>query len=79
MGLSISLVLSALPKPTLEALIPEATFTSVIAPVAIFELVIALFTIIGASAVPPKSPASFIFPFVVGSASATPLEVVPST
>ena len=79
MGFSKSLVLSTLPNPTLEALMPEATFTSVMAPVAIFELVIALLTTIGASAVPPKSPANLIFPLVVGSASATPLEVVPST
>ena len=71
MGFSKSLVLSTLPNPTLEALMPEATFTSVMAPVAILELVIALLTTIGASAVPPISPVNFIIPFVTASASTT--------
>ena len=69
--LSISAVLSTLPNPTLEALMPEATFTSVMAPVAIFELVIALLTTIGASAVPPKSPDNWMIPFLAASASTT--------
>ena len=49
---------------------PEAIFASVTAAFAILGLVIALALIEGRSAVPLKSPANFILPFVVASASA---------
>jgi len=59
-GLSKSLVLFTLPKPTLVGLIPEAIFASVMAPVAIA----------GLEAVPVKSPANLILPFANEVASA---------
>ena len=77
-GLSTSLVLSTLPNPTFDALIPDAILLLVIAPSKILLFVIAFAEIVGKSDVPLKSPASFNFPFVVGSASTTPLEVAPS-
>ena len=54
----MSLVLSTFPKPTLFGLIPDEILSSLMAPLAIFELVITLLAIIGADAVPDKSPAS---------------------
>ena len=57
-GLSASLVLSTLPNPTLLALMPDEILASVMAPLAIFVLVMALFAIIGADAIPDKSPAN---------------------
>ena len=54
-----SLVLSTFSSPTLEALMPVAIFASVIFP----------FPITGAVAVPDKSPANRIIPFVVVVAS----------
>ena len=66
-GLSKSLVLSTLPNPTLEALIPVAILAFVMAPL----------TIEGASAVPVKSPASLIFPLVNASASTTVALLLP--
>ena len=47
-----------------------AIFASVMAPSFIFNVVTALLASRGRSAVPPKSPANFILPFVVASASA---------
>ena len=79
MGLSKSLVLFAFPNPTFEALIPVAILIFVIAASEILLVLIAPVAIVGISDVPLKSPASFIFPFVVAFASLTPLEVVPST
>ena len=76
-GLSKSLVLSTLPNPTLEALIPVAIFASVMAPVAILTFVIAPLVMNGASAVPVKSPASCILPFVNASASTTVALLLP--
>ena len=68
MGLLRSLVLFTLLKPTLLALIPVAILLSVIAasnnlalviaPSIILAVLIALFAIIGAVAVPLKSPTS---------------------
>ena len=68
-GLSTSLVLSTFPKPTLEALIPVATLASVTALFASLTEEIAPFATIGIVAVPVKSPASFITPLIVESAS----------
>ena len=79
MGLSKSLVLLTFSNPTLEALIPVAILLFVIAASKILLVVIAPVATKGISDVPLKSPANFIFPLVVASASATPLEVVPST
>ena len=70
-GLSISLVLSTLPKPTFDALIPLAIFKSVTAPLAIFEVTMAPLATRGKAAVPDKSPASFNIPLLVASASVT--------
>ena len=68
-GLLISDVLFTFPNPTLLAFIPFAILLSVMAPSINFEVTIALFAMVGISAVPLRSPASFIFPFVVASAS----------
>ena len=78
MGLSKSLVLLTFSSPTFEALIPGAILLFVIAASEILLVVIAPSATVGKSDVPVKSPDSFIFPLVVASASATPLEVVPS-
>ena len=71
MGLSRSLVLSTLPSPTFDALIPLAIFRSVTAPFAIFEVTMAPFATSGIAAVPDKSPVSFNIPLLVASASET--------
>ena len=57
-GLSASLVLSTFPNPTLLALMPDDILISVMAPLAILELVMALLAITGAVAIPDKSPAN---------------------
>ena len=76
MGLSKSLVLSTLPKPTFDALIPLAIFISVTAPFAIFEVTMAPLATSGRAAVPDKSPASFNIPLLVASASETLAELL---
>ena len=68
-GFKASLVLFTFPNPTFVALMPVDTLASVIAPSFILLVVTALLDRVGASAVPVKSPANFIFPFVVASAS----------
>ena len=73
MGLSTSLVLSTLPKPTLDALIPVEIFASVTELFASLSVVIAPLVTTGIAAVPDKSPANFTTPFVLASASATVL------
>ena len=71
MGLSKSLVLSTLPNPTLEALIPIEILASVTALLPIFSVVIAPLATSGMAAVPLKSPANFMTPLLIASASAT--------
>ena len=68
-GLFKSLVLSTLPRPTLFALMPLAIFESVIAPLIILSVFMALLLMIIESAVPPKSPANFKIPLVLVLAS----------
>ncbi len=51
-------MLSTLPKPTFDALIPLATLSSVIALLAIFAVEIAPVATSGEVAVPDKSPAN---------------------
>ena len=89
MGLLRSLVLFTLLKPTLLALIPVAILLSVIAasnnlalviaPSIILAVLIALFAIIGAVAVPLKSPASCIIPFVEVLASGNTMALLEAT
>ena len=55
-GLLTSEVLSTLPKPTFDGLIPLATLASVIASLAIFAVEIAPVATSGEFAVPDKSP-----------------------
>ena len=68
-GLSKSFVLSTLPNPTLEALIPVEIFVSVTALLPIFSVVIAPVATTGMEAVPLKSPANFMTPLLIASAS----------
>jgi len=87
--LDASLVLSTLPKPTMDLSIPPTN------PVKVGLLIFALNArlavtseafafdasagTVGNAAVPPKSPANFIFPFVVASASGVAEFTVAST
>ena len=73
MGLFTSLVLSTLPKPTLDALMPDVIFASVTELFASLLVVITPLATTGMAAVPDKSPANFTTPFVLASASATVL------
>ena len=65
------MVLSTLPSPTLDALMPVETLASVTALLPILSVVIAPLATTGIAAVPDKSPANFKTPFVLASASET--------
>lgn len=59
--------------------VPSAILSLVTAPLLIFEVVTALAAMLGEAAVPVKSPANWILPLVVASASGVALETLAST
>ena len=78
-GLLASEVLSTLPSPTSDFVIVTLVLRACpLTVVVVLTLLLSPGTV-GASAVPPKSPVSFTFPFVTPSASGVPAETVLST
>ena len=75
-ALFTSLVFSTFPKPTMAFVMPLTVPVNVGLFIGAFKTKAGTF---GRSAVPPKSPANFIFPFIILSASGAPEETVAST